>query len=289
MDWNGRFRKIGVCTLMLFLLITPPVYLFFADGGQIYGINYNPDTIPNISGQNLDGLVFTIVDEDIEPIYDGSEIIQVELWELPLRDILLRIITHPMAYIPPSTSYLLSLFYLAFGILIFGIYQGKNGKKTRDPASRREIIYQYILAHPGVSQQQIVDVTGYSRGSVRHQLHELRKNEEITQTKTKGHARYIPCDQDITPEERILLNFLGQKRPRQLICLLLDHPGITTEEIAGLLNITPSTAGWHLRRLNRSDLLIKELRGKKARYTLTDRTVRLCRTVFSGKDPKNGS
>lgn len=129
MDWNGIFRKIGVCTLMLFLLITPPVYLFFADGGQIYGINYNPDTIPNISGQNLDGLVFTIVDEDIEPIYDGSEIIQVELWELPLRDILLRIITHPMAYIPPSTSYLLSLFYLAFGILIFGIYQGKNGKK----------------------------------------------------------------------------------------------------------------------------------------------------------------
>ncbi|MDO5844385.1 MAG: hypothetical protein Q4Q53_04495 [Methanocorpusculum sp.] len=126
-----RLREAVRVILILLLVAVPSVFLFFIDGGQIHGINYNPETIPILTDEvDINGVIYTVLEEDIEPIYDGTEIINVELWQLPPRDIILRFITYPMAYIPPSFSKLLSLLYLSIGFGFVILYRKKKQQKT---------------------------------------------------------------------------------------------------------------------------------------------------------------
>ena len=101
MQITHRFREIGIVCLLCLLLLFPSSILFFIDGGQIIGINENLEKKQNIVGQTVDNVLVTPAHGVIKPIDDGTEIVSVNLWQLPPRDILIRIITKPMAYIPP--------------------------------------------------------------------------------------------------------------------------------------------------------------------------------------------
>ena len=95
------------------------VCLFFLDGGQIWGINDDPDNRPSLLGKNIDGLNFTSAAGEIEPIYDDTEIVRIQFWQLSPREMLLRVITYPMAYIPLSTGKILSLSSTLYPVLPF--------------------------------------------------------------------------------------------------------------------------------------------------------------------------
>ena len=168
-----------VLVLILFLLSVPAVILFFADGGQIIGLNYDPEKIPVPDGTvGVDGLTWEALDEPIEPIDDGTEIIQIELWQLPPRDILIRLVVSHMAYIPPSFSHLLSILYLSLGLGFFVLYRQKIKQKQRSQNSRREIIYQTIL-HIKTSMQ--TEISEHSATDICCSLR-MQKNTDLSWT-----------------------------------------------------------------------------------------------------------
>ena len=149
------------------------VCLFFLDGGQIWGINDDPDNRPSLLGKNIDGLNFTSAAGEIEPIYDDTEIVRIQFWQLSPREMLLRVITYPMAYIPLSTGKILSLLYIVSGLAFLMLYRRETGRHDPDPNSRRELINRYIREHPGKNTQQIADALGISRSSLTYYLHQL--------------------------------------------------------------------------------------------------------------------
>lgn len=138
MQITHRFREIGIVCLLCLLLLFPSSILFFIDGGQIIGINENLEKKQNIVGQTVDNVLVTPAHGVIKPIDDGTEIVSVNLWQLPPRDILIRIITKPMAYIPPHSHICSQLsIWLSVCLCLFSIVKGfRKQNVLRTPAVR---------------------------------------------------------------------------------------------------------------------------------------------------------
>ena len=247
MQITHRFREIGIVCLLCLLLLFPSSILFFIDGGQIIGINENLEKKQNIVGQTVDNVLVTPAHGVIKPIDDGTEIVSVNLWQLPPRDILIRIITKPMAYIPPSFSHLLSIIYLALGLSLFVLYRQRVQKTERAPDSRREIIYQTIAAYPGISQNLIVDKTGFSRGSVRHHINALLSNQEIVTADIGGHARYIVQKTNIDSKEQMI--FIS------LLIELHKKSDMGISELADAVGHKPNALRWRMKRLEENGIV----------------------------------
>ena len=268
-------QKELICDLVsIFLIITlvlvPSMCFFFLEGGQIDNINYNSENIPKPNGENINGLAFTTLEKDFEPTYDGTKIIKVEPWQLPLRDILMTLITKHMAYIPPSFSKLLSIFYLALGLCLFILYRQKTKKKERAQESRREIIYQAVLQNSGINQQGIVDKTGLSRGSVRYHLTALLRSQEIVTAEFAGHTHYMVKKADVSIKEQLLLISLSEKKSATVLFCLWKYKELRIAELAEYADISPSAMRWRIKRLEERGLILREEKESHVSFYLSE-------------------
>ena len=242
--------------VILFLIITSIALFFFLTGGQIDGINYNPEIVSKPSGEHdIKGLSWDVIDEDIEAIDDGAEIIPVNLWNFSPHYMLVWLIIERMAYIPPAFSHLLSIIYLALGLSLFVLYRQRVQKTERAPDSRREIIYQTIAAHPGISQQMIVDKTGFSRGSVRHHINALLRNQEIVTADIEGHARYIVQKTNIDSKEQMIFISLLDKKNVAVLIELHKRSDLGISELADAVGHKPNALRWRMKRLEESGIV----------------------------------
>ncbi|MDV0443423.1 winged helix-turn-helix transcriptional regulator [Methanorbis rubei] len=268
-----RLWDLVVIIIIALIIFIPSVCLFFIDGGQIRGINDDPATRPNLLGQNIDGLNFTPASGKIQPIYDDTEIIPLSLWQLSPREMLLMVITYPMAYIPLSTGKILSALYLASGLAFIILYRRKISRKDPDPNSRREQIRRYISEHPGRNTQQIADALSLPRSSLNYHLNRLQKTLDILPFTYDGQQRFLPANTGLTENQKILLSILSKEKDHLIFQTLIDQPSLTRKEIAAQLGISTTTAVWYIHRLERSHLLTAKKQERKLRYSLTPEIV----------------
>ena len=278
---NKLAKEVTWVFVILFLIITSIAIFFFLMGGQIDGINYNPEMVlQSTDGLNVNGLSWEVIDEDFEAIDDGMEIIQIELWQLSPRDILLSFTTRNMGYIPTSFSHLLSIIYLALGLSLFVLYRQRVQKKERAPDSRREIIYQTIAAYPGISQNLIVDKTGFSRGSVRHHINALLSNQEIVTADIGGHARYIVQKTNIDIKEQMIFISLLDKKNVAVLIELHKKSDMGISELADAVGHKPNALRWRMKRLEENGI-VQSTEGKgfvtyRLDEAVADRLTNLC-------------
>lgn len=278
---NKLAREIICVLVILFIIISSIVLFFFLTEGQIDGVNYNPEMVlPSTNEPDINGLSWEVIDGDCDAIDDGTEIIQIELWHLSPRDILISLTTKNMGYIPSSFSHLLTVIYLALGLSLFVLYRQRVQKKERAPDSRREIIYQTIAAHPGISQQMIVDKTGFSRGSVRHHINALLRNQEIVTADIEGHARYIVQKTNIDSKEQMIFISLLDKKNVAVLIELHKRSDLGISELADAVGHKPNALRWRMKRLEESGI-VQSTEGKgcvtyRLDEAVADRLTNLC-------------
>lgn len=87
---NKLAREIIFTSVVIMFIIISILLFLFLTGGQIDGINYDPEMVLQSTAEpNVNGLSWEVIVEDIEAIDDGTEITNVELWQFFPRDILL--------------------------------------------------------------------------------------------------------------------------------------------------------------------------------------------------------
>ena len=278
---NKLAREIICVLVILFIIISSIVLFFFLTEGQIDGVNYNPEMVlPSTNEPDINGLSWEVIDGDCDAIDDGTEIIQIELWHLSPRDILISLTTKNMGYIPSSFSHLLTVIYLVLGLSLFVLYRQRVQKTERAPDSRREIIYQTIAAHPGISQQMIVDKTGFSRGSVRHHINALLRNQEIVTADIEGHARYIVQKTNIDSKEQMIFISLLDKKNVAVLIELHKRSDLGISELADAVGHKPNALRWRMKRLEESGI-VQSTEGKgcvtyRLDEAVADRLTNLC-------------
>ena len=266
-------REIGIVLLMILVLFSAAAALFFAEGGEIYGFNHDPNN-PVVSLEHHE-LVIEVIDEEIAPMYDGTEIKAVELWELPPKEILRQLIIAPMAYIPPITAHLITLFISALGLAFLVLYRRKDSRENRQENGRPEQILAYLRKHPGSSLQQIADALGMPRSTLRHYLRRMQK-KQITSYQYQERPYYFAAGTSRSETEQKICIILSRDHEAQALTAIRQHPGSTRRELAELLQLSPAACDWYLQRFLEEDLLITISDGIHTRYRLTREAEAVC-------------
>ncbi|MCZ9311843.1 MAG: winged helix-turn-helix transcriptional regulator [Methanocorpusculum sp.] len=166
-------------------------------------------------------------------------------------------------YFPPQKhpNYLRSILLLLCTGGVAAIGFSRMLELSQDPASRPQRIAVFIAEHPGCSQKEIADATGFSRGSILYQLKRLERKKIVRHAAYFRSIRYFPVNDDGSVMERILRTVLTRERPAQILRGIAETPGIGKEELAKKIGIAKTTLAWHLRRFAKSGILIKNGEG----------------------------
>ena len=128
-------------------------------------------------------------------------------------------------------------------------------RKTSDnPNSRTMQILSYLKEHPGVSETDIVNATGFSRGSVSYNLRKLLEDGRVS----KISSRYYPYDASPSETEAKAEKVLGNKRRQRIFKIILENPGISQKQLSDEMQMPLSTLRWHLGKLEDANLILIE-------------------------------
>ncbi|MDV0441610.1 winged helix-turn-helix transcriptional regulator [Methanorbis furvi] len=269
-----QLREVGIIALVILILFSAVVVLFFAEGGEIRGINHDPNgpAKPLVHSK----YVIEVVEEEIVPIYDGREIKTVELWELPPKEIIRHLIAAPTAYIPPITGQLITFFISALGFGFAFLYLQDTGRKNQNEINRPEKILAYITKNPGESMQQIAAGTEIPRSSLRYHVNKMQKAGQISQKEYCGNPHYFSLEKSYSATERLVLAVFSRENEKQVLVELLKHPESTRQDLAERLHMSEITVHWYLHRLDAAELLMVHAEGGRNHYQLTGEAEKAC-------------
>lgn len=233
--------------LFLVVLILSALFVMPA-AGDLEGVVHYP-----LSGVTVTpGNTHIISDESDDPIVEVTEfdfsipafvslflqvfnIHDVPVWAAETIVIIIGIFTTIITLI--TSGYLIILY---------------SKRKTSDnPKSRHIQILSYLSEHPGVSETDIINATGFSRGSVSYNLRKLLQDGSVS----KISSRYYPFTVCPAETEAKAEKVLGNKRRQRIFKTILENPGISQKQLADEMQIPRSTLRWHLGKLAEANLI----------------------------------
>lgn len=140
-------------------------------------------------------------------------------------------------------------------------------RKTSDnPKSLTMQILSYLKEHPGVSETDIVNATGFSRGSVSYNLRKLLEDGRVS----KISSRYYPYDASPSETEAKAEKVLGNKRRQRIFKIILENPGISQKQLSDEMQMPLSTLRWHLGKLEDANLIQIEAKQHMTCYSVNN-------------------
>lgn len=149
-------------------------------------------------------------------------------------------------------------------------------KEVLDLESRRRI-FDFLTAYPGLHLRELERRLEMDVRTLRYHLEFLERRGALTSLQEGGYLRYYPrtWDEDrfrerVGPAEKRVLALLRQRRPLQIVLLLLDREDMTGPDLRVELGVGPSVLSYHLRKLTRLALIESQTAGRAKRYRLHD-------------------
>ena len=127
-----------------------------------------------------------------------------------------------------------------------------------DPESRPRKIEGFITGYPGCSQKEIMDATGYSRGSVLYNLRRLEQKKIVQSASYYGSVRYFLQSAGGSAMKMTIKTIMAREKPAQLLRMIAESPECGSGELASRMGICKTTLVWHLDRLRESGVIVKK-------------------------------
>ena len=138
---------------------------------------------------------------------------------------------------------------------LFFLYTRRKLSDNTD--SRHMIILAYLQKHPGAQQTEIINATGFSRGSVSYNLKRLNQEMKIYKTKDSI-SRYYTHGTYHTENDQKLQILLGNEKRMNIFQTIHDNPGISQRQLSKKSRIPMTTLRWHLDKLIGEELILVE-------------------------------
>ena len=119
------------------------------------------------------------------------------------------------------------------------------------------IILAYLQKHPGAQQTEIINATGFSRGSVSYNLKRLNQEMKIYKTKDSI-ARYYTHDTYHTEKDRKAWKLLENESRMNIFKIIHNNPSISQRQLSKNSRIPMTTLRWHLDKLIGEELILVE-------------------------------
>jgi predicted transcriptional regulator len=142
-----------------------------------------------------------------------------------------------------------------------------NGATVFDHETRK-MIYNHILAYPGVSYNVLKNIFVLTHGTLRYHLEYLEKAERILLNKESGKRCYYPLKKEIEVSELLEKKSHSQKFTNiqlKIMNTIKRYPGISQKELIKKTNLSRFTISYNMRKF--IDLgLIKKSNNEKSVY-----------------------
>ena len=178
-------------------------------------------------------------------------------------------ISQPPLWLFQISGTLLGIITTLFGLFTSGcillLYTRK--KLSENPDSRHMKILSYLTDNPGAQQKDIIQATGYSRGSVSHHLRRLMQGVKICQIKSDA-VRYYPIGNVTVELHQSMWRLLENEKRKRIFQTILHHPGISQKHIAEEIQIPVTTLRWHLEKMQKGNLILVDENQQRTSYSV---------------------
>jgi len=133
----------------------------------------------------------------------------------------------------------------------------------------RRRVYETIRDSPGLHFRELERRLMLGYGTLQYHTEFLIKHNLVSEEKGKEYSRFFAASFR-SIKERELLSLLRQKTNRHILIHLVDNPMSRNKDIAKNIELSPSTASWHLARLVETGAVASENRGNETLYRVGD-------------------
>jgi len=144
-------------------------------------------------------------------------------------------------------------------------YRRITTRNLLDHESRR-LIYDEIVATPGVDLRKLIEITGMNENTLRYHLERLHDGGKIQTTTTGGVCHYFENHGKYSAEEQILMARMLNDASSRILQIILNHPGLSRGELAELLGVAGPTVTRSVQHLIDDRLIHIERDGRFTRY-----------------------
>lgn len=145
--------------------------------------------------------------------------------------------------------------------LLMLLYSKLQSSRVLDNFIRGKI-YGYIIANPGDHYNSIMSALKLSNGTFAYHLRVLERQGLIKSQVDGVYKRFYPADMVVlTPDKRELTRI-----QKIIFHLVVDRPGISQKEVAGILNVSSATVNYHMEALMKKELVKRVRSGMRVRY-----------------------
>jgi len=133
----------------------------------------------------------------------------------------------------------------------------------------RQKLFTLISECPGIHFRDAQRRTESSTGNLTYHLDCLVKAGLLTSVRDGKYLRYYAFTEKSTEEKRIL-EMARRKTDRHILLLLIQNETNTNEELSKILNLSPSTISWHIKKLIETNILSVKAEGRKVFYSVNN-------------------
>ncbi len=144
--------------------------------------------------------------------------------------------------------------------------------------STRRRIYEEIVLNPGLHFRELQRRLDMPVGMLEYHLNVLLKDELIVSREDGRYIRFF-ANTYMSHQERKIMGFLRNEIVRKIIIFLLENGRVKQRDIANFVGISPSTLSYHLNKLVKGGILLREIEGRERYYSLKDPKI-MARTII---------
>ncbi len=132
----------------------------------------------------------------------------------------------------------------------------------------RRRIYDFVVANPGSHLRAIKDELDMPMGQLEYHLQYLEKRGLLDSKEDRYYKRFYPAEMSAT--DRRLLSAIRQEKPRQIVLIVLQGPGIDHKALQKEMGIGASSLSFYMKDLIAKEVIEKKREGRRSLYTVND-------------------
>ncbi len=129
-------------------------------------------------------------------------------------------------------------------------------------------IFNYVMSNPGCTQSEISDRQNMKNGTVKYHVQTLEAQGKIILRKMGKYTRLFNSSRANSELEKMVLAHSKNNTSKNLLCAIMDEPGVTNQKLSERFNLDKSSIHWHMERFLHDNLVRFEQEGRFKKYFL---------------------
>jgi predicted transcriptional regulator len=130
-------------------------------------------------------------------------------------------------------------------------------------------VYNLICECPGIHFRDVQRRTATATGTLTYNLDCLVKTGILKTVRDGEYLRYYSC-KELSADEKEIIELMRRKSVRHILLFLFENNTNNNEKLSKILDLSPSTISWHIKKLVCAGILKESVVGRKTFYSINN-------------------